>query len=74
MGQEDFYQIKTVGGKAGIDLFGLEVSVLRQVVFLVKSGEAKKHVFGSSVGCRVGGCQTLACALGVLVNVLILLY
>jgi len=23
----------------------------------------KKHVFGSSVGCRGGGCQTLACAL-----------
>ena len=21
----------------------------------------KKHVFGSSVGCRGGGCQTLAC-------------
>jgi len=26
---------------------------------------AKKHVFGSSGGCRGGGCQTLACALEV---------
>jgi len=26
---------------------------------------AKKHVFGSSVGCRGSGCQTLACALEV---------
>ena len=33
----------------------------------------KKHVFCSSVGCRGGGCQTLACALGVLTYVLILL-
>jgi hypothetical protein len=26
---------------------------------------AKKHVFGSSVGYRGGGCQTLACAVEV---------
>jgi len=32
----------------------------------VKSGQAKKHVFGSSGDCRGGGCQTLARALGVL--------
>jgi len=37
----------------------------------------KKHVFGSSVGCRGGGCQTLACALAVPVcamNLLLMRY
>jgi hypothetical protein len=37
--------------------------MLSPVVSQVKLGKAKKHVFGSSVGYRVGGCQTLACAL-----------
>jgi hypothetical protein len=35
-----------------INLIGLVVSVPRQVVLLGKSGEAKKHVFGSSLGCH----------------------
>jgi len=35
--------------------------------------KAKKHVFGSSVGCRGGGCQTLACVLGVLAAALLTL-
>jgi len=34
----------------------------------------KKQVFGSSVGRRGGGCQTLACALGVRVHTLIQLF
>jgi hypothetical protein len=34
-----------------------------------KSWLAKKHVFGSSVGCRGGGCQTLVFVLGVLAYV-----
>jgi hypothetical protein len=34
----------------------------------------KKQVFGSSIGRRGGGCQTLACALGVLAYILILLF
>jgi hypothetical protein len=33
---------------------------------------AKKHVFGSSEGIAVAGCQTLAWALGVQVLILIL--
>jgi hypothetical protein len=58
----------------GKDTIGIVVSVHRLVVTHVKSRQSKKHVFGSSVGCRGGGCQTLACALGVRVQVLIQLF
>jgi len=46
--------IETLGGFAGIDLIGLAVFMPRLVISLVKSGLAKKHVFGSSVGLRGG--------------------
>jgi hypothetical protein len=38
---------------------------IRKNCQIIECGQAKKHVFGSSVGRRGGGCQTLACALGV---------
>jgi len=53
----------------GIDFSGLATLVPLLVVYPAKFGGTKKHVFGSSVGCRGGGCQTLACALGVLTYV-----
>jgi hypothetical protein len=39
--------------------------ILHNATFYLNHWVAKKHVFGSSVGRRGGGCQTLACALGV---------
>jgi hypothetical protein len=53
--------IEILGSYLSIDLNGFAAFKSKLEVEPGKSRLAKKHVFGSSAGCRGGGCQTLAC-------------
>jgi hypothetical protein len=50
----------------GINISGFVALMYQQVNSQRNSGRQKKHVFGSSVGCRVSRCQTIVCVFEVL--------